>query len=221
MLSPFPPSFRDPAFPLPATAHSNPRSLDDRPPPWRGAEGVPAVYFTLGTVFNLESGDLFERVLAGLRELPIEVVATVGTQIEPAELGPLRRQRPASSSTSLSPPSCRAAAQSSRTAARARSSARWRTACRRCVLPMGADQPLNAARCEELGVAGGARRAHEPRRSRCAEAVTAVLSDPAYRSAAERIRDEIAALPGPEHAVTLLERLGAERRPAHGVNRTS
>ena len=77
---------------------------------------------------------------------------------------------------------------------------------------MGADQPLNAVRCRELGVArvldAVRATAQEVR-----EAVSAVLSDPAYRSAAERVRDEIAALPGPEHAVTLLERLVAERRP--------
>jgi UDP:flavonoid glycosyltransferase YjiC (YdhE family) len=62
-------------------------------PPLRGQPGAarrPAtVYFTLGTVFNLESGDLFERVLAGLAELEIDVVATVGAEIDPAELGPL------------------------------------------------------------------------------------------------------------------------------------
>ena len=46
------------------------------------------MYFTLGTVFNVESGDLFERVLAGLRELPINVIATVGREIDPAEFGP-------------------------------------------------------------------------------------------------------------------------------------
>jgi UDP:flavonoid glycosyltransferase YjiC (YdhE family) len=34
-----------------------------------------------------------------------------------------------------------------------------------------------------------------------------VLEDARYRDSAERIRDEIAALPGPEHAVTLLKRL--------------
>jgi UDP:flavonoid glycosyltransferase YjiC (YdhE family) len=39
------------------------------------------------------------------------------------------------------------------------------------------------------------------------EAVSAVLQDPAYRTAAERVREEIRALPGPEHAVRLLERL--------------
>jgi UDP:flavonoid glycosyltransferase YjiC (YdhE family) len=39
------------------------------------------------------------------------------------------------------------------------------------------------------------------------EAVSTVLDDPSYRAAAERIRDEIRALAGPEHAVRLLERL--------------
>ena len=45
------------------------------------------------------------------------------------------------------------------------------------------------------------------------DAVRTVLADPAYRRNAERLRDEIRALPGPEYAVTLLERLAAERRP--------
>jgi UDP:flavonoid glycosyltransferase YjiC (YdhE family) len=44
-------------------------------------------------------------------------------------------------------------------------------------------------------------------------ATSDVLADPTYRLNAERMRDEIAALPGPDHAVTLLERLVAERRP--------
>jgi hypothetical protein len=42
------------------------------------------------------------------------------------------------------------------------------------------------------------------------EAVAAVLAEPAYRQAAERMRDEIAALPEPAYTVTLLERLAAE-----------
>ncbi|MEZ4669729.1 MAG: hypothetical protein R3E39_17630 [Anaerolineae bacterium] len=76
VLSPFPPGFRDPAHPLPATAHSL------RPPAAERIAAKPAlewlsamphprtVYFTLGTIFNRESGDLFTRVLAGLRDLP-------------------------------------------------------------------------------------------------------------------------------------------------------
>ena len=39
------------------------------------------------------------------------------------------------------------------------------------------------------------------------EAVTAVLDEPSYRDSAERLRQEFAALPGPEFAVELLERL--------------
>jgi UDP:flavonoid glycosyltransferase YjiC (YdhE family) len=40
-------------------------------------------------------------------------------------------------------------------------------------------------------------------------AASDVLADPTYRLNAEQIRDEIAALPGPDHAVRLLERLAA------------
>jgi UDP:flavonoid glycosyltransferase YjiC (YdhE family) len=40
-----------------------------------------------------------------------------------------------------------------------------------------------------------------------------VLNDPTYRRAAERLRDEMAALPGPEYAIMLLERLAEEKRP--------
>ena len=93
VLSPFPLSYRDPAFPLPATAHAfRPLTLDatrnDPAPAWiTQLKGAPTVYFTLGTIFNLESGDLFARVLAGLRDLPINVIATVGNEIDPAEFG--------------------------------------------------------------------------------------------------------------------------------------
>ena len=40
-------------------------------------------------------------------------------------------------------------------------------------------------------------------------AVIEVLTDPSYRMAAERLRDDIAALPGPDHAVALLAALAA------------
>jgi hypothetical protein len=65
-LAPCPPSFRDPAFPLPATAVAIRPGGPGPPPPRRaGRRQRPLVFFTLGTVFNVESGDLFERVLAG------------------------------------------------------------------------------------------------------------------------------------------------------------
>ena len=52
------------------------------------------VYVTLGTVFNTGSGDLFERLLAGLAGVPAEVLVTVGRGIEPAELGAAARAHP-------------------------------------------------------------------------------------------------------------------------------
>jgi UDP:flavonoid glycosyltransferase YjiC (YdhE family) len=86
VLSPFPPSFRDPAFPLPETAHSfrpaAPDGAGSRTPlEWFGRlPQRPTIYLTLGTVFNVESGDLFQRVLQGIRMLPVNVIVTVGPQ---------------------------------------------------------------------------------------------------------------------------------------------
>ena len=84
------------------------------------------------------------------------------------------------------------------------------------LLPMGADQPLNAARCQALGVAD-VLDAVSATPETVRATVTRVLADAGYREAAERIRDEIAALPEPEYAVTLLDRLAAERAPFHAT----
>jgi UDP:flavonoid glycosyltransferase YjiC (YdhE family) len=78
------------------------------------------------------------------------------------------------------------------------------------LLPMGADQPLNAARCEELGIAR-VIDAHDATATTIREATESVLLDPGYRLRAARFRDELAALPGPAEAVVLLERLGPLR----------
>jgi hypothetical protein len=90
VLSPVPQRFRDPAWPLPATARLfRPEGAADGPgPAWlAGLPDGPMAYVTLGTVFNQESGDLFERILAGLRDLPLTVIVTVGRGIDPADLG--------------------------------------------------------------------------------------------------------------------------------------
>ena len=196
VLSPFPPSLRDPG---PAHCFRTDVGAVER------AGGPPTVYFTLGTVFNLESGDLFQRVLAGLRELDVDVVATVGRQIDPAELGPqtkrIRVERYLPHSTVL--PRCAAVVSHGGSGTVLGALAHGLPS---VLLPMGADQPLNAARCAELGVArvlDALRATPED----VAEAVSSVLAEPSYRAAAERVRDEIRALPGPEHAVGLLERL--------------
>ena len=93
VLAPCPPSFRDPRFPLPATGHCiRPGALDQpavEPFDWPGRRpDRPTVYVTLGTEFNLESGDLFWRLVAGLRRVEVNTLVTTGHDLDPAELGP-------------------------------------------------------------------------------------------------------------------------------------
>ena len=198
VLSPFPPSFRDPAFPLPATAHTI-RIIDPRP--HRGG----SIYFSLGTVFNTESGDLFTRVLAGLRELDRPVVVTVGRQIDPAELGPqpphVRVERFVPQAEVL--PECDLVVSHGGSGSVLGALAHGLPM---VLIPRGADPPNNARRCEELGVGRWLDPiAATPEDVR--EAAASVRADPSYRRAAEGLRDELAAQPGPEYAVELLTRL--------------
>ena len=201
VLAPLPPSYRDPAFPLPpATAYLRPFDV------LAGRHDGPAnVYVTLGTVFNLESGDLFARVLAGVVELHVEVTATVGTEIDPAELGPLpphvRIERFLPQAEIL--PRCSAVVSHGGSGSVLGALAHGLP---QVLIPMGADQPLNAARCEELGLAV-VLDPIEATPTSVRNAVSGVLAEPSYRIAAERLQAEFASLPGPEHAVELLGRL--------------
>lgn len=213
VLSPVPPSYRDPAFPLPATAHAirplaREFAADEAAPPWLAdLPDAPTVYFTLGTVFNTESGDLFSRVLTGLRDLPINLIVTLGRHIDPAEFGPqpanVHIERYVAQSLVLR--HCNAVVSHGGSGSVIGALAYGRPM---VLIPMGADQPLNAARCAELGVAR-VLDAVKATSENAREAVSTVLAEPTYRQAAERMRDEIAALPEPAHAVKLLEQLAA------------
>jgi UDP:flavonoid glycosyltransferase YjiC (YdhE family) len=80
------------------------------------------------------------------------------------------------------------------------------------LLPQGANQFHNAQACLDAGVARrllpGQVSADTVRRE-----MAAVLHDPELRGAARRVQAELAAMPGPERGVALLEQLAAERRP--------
>jgi len=202
ILSPFPPSLRDPAFPLPAGAVSLRPVLEPGPAPdWlERVDG--AVFFTLGTVFNLEAGDLFTRVLAGLRDVGVDVIVTVGHGIDPAELGPQPAHVHVEPFVSMASalPHCAAVVSHGGSGSVVAALAHGLPS---VLLPMGADQPGNAARCQALGAA----RVLDAVRSTPAdvrEAIGAVLTEPSYRQAASRLRLEIETLPGPDHAVALL-----------------
>lgn len=210
VLVPFPPSLPDPALPLPATARAfRPAGLDDEADAL--AEGVlpagdaPLVYFTLGTVYNMESGDLFARVIAGLWELPVRLVVTVGEHIDPAELGPqpdhVRVHRFIAQAGLL--PHCALVVAHGGSGSVIGALAQGLPM---VLSPMGADQLQNAARCVALGVAE-TLDAFTVTSDVARDTVATVLADARYRAAAERLRDEIANLPPAADAVPLLERL--------------
>lgn len=218
VLYPGPPSYRDPAQPLPDTGRAM-RPVLNPPPPgsapsWLGDlghDGRPVVYLTLGTVFHVESGDLFERAVSGLRELSVDLVVTVGDEIDPAELGPqpgnVRIERFIPQALVLPRADLVVSHGGSGSVIGALIHGRPMV-----LLAMGADQPLNGARVRALGLG----RVLDPiaaTPSDIRDAGAAVLADPASRAAAERLRDEITSLPGPDEAVRWVEAVATSGIP--------
>lgn len=204
VLAPFPAVYRDPGAPLPGAHHYRPG-----PAPARGDGGAPLVYVTLGTVFNVESGDLLARVVEGVRELPVEVVATVGPYVEPAELGP----QPQNVRVERYVPQAEVLARARAVVSHGGSGSVLGALAHglpMVLTPLGADQPFNAGRCEALGVAR-VLDAVEATPADVRDAVASVLAEPSYGAAAGRVADAFARLPGPDSAVARLERLAALR----------
>jgi UDP:flavonoid glycosyltransferase YjiC (YdhE family) len=200
-LSPFPAGIRDPAFPLPPNAHRY-RVQD----PVRAEPEKPTVYFTLGTIFNTESGDLFTRALAGLRELPADLVMTVGDMIDPADFGP----QPSHVRIERFIPQAELLPKVSLVVSHGGSGSlngSFAHGLPSVLVPMGADQLLNAARAEAVGAAK-VLHAVDARADEFRDAAAEVLAEPSYQQAAERLRAEIAAQPPAPYAVGLIEALG-------------
>ena len=208
-LSPFPPTFRAPESWRHGTEHAVrpplPRPPGPRPDWARVRPDAPVIYFTLGTEFGVESGDLYERVLTGLRALPVNLLMTVGSQIDPAEFGPqpdhVRIAQYVPQDEVL--PHCDVVVSHGGSGSVMGALAHGVPT---LLVPIGADQPMNAQRCVELGV-GQRLDAVTATAADVRAAVTELLAVPTYRQEAERLRTELAALPGPAHAAALLEQV--------------
>jgi MGT family glycosyltransferase len=216
LLLPVPLSFHDPALRLPPTAHFiRPRTFDrtgdDPVPDWLGAlPPQPTVYMTLGTVFNTRH-DLFETVIAALRDEPVNLIVTVGRDQDPNQFGPqpgnvhIERYIPHSDLLSRCDVMINMAGMNSvRTA--------FEHAVPLVLLPLVAEHRFNAERCAALGM-GLVLDAGDMRPNDVQTAVRRVLADPTYRENARRVRDELETMPGPEHAAQLLEQLYAHNAP--------
>jgi UDP:flavonoid glycosyltransferase YjiC (YdhE family) len=209
-LAPVPPGLRDPADPLPDTAVAvQPAILDDLAvgdrAPRLGRDARRSVYLTLGTIFAQESGDLFCRVLAGLAELDIDVLVTVGRELAPAELG----RQPAHIRVERFVPLPDALRGRDLVVSHAGSGTVVATVALglpSVLLPMGADQPWTADRCRALGVS----RVLDPLTCSSTEVTTTVLAlldDSPEQRQAQALAQQTAALPTTTDATDLLETL--------------
>lgn len=199
VLADCPPSFRSPDDPL-RLAPTYYRAQDV---PARERRERPGVLVTLGTIFNAGSGDLFERILDGLGDLDVDVVATVGRGIDPASLGP----RPLHVRVERFVPQAEVLPTVDLVVSHGGSGSLVATLTHglpSLLVPLGADQPHNASRAAALGVAerlDGATLTP----SDVADRAAALLADGPVRARCREVAAEVAALPDIDTAVAALK----------------
>jgi UDP:flavonoid glycosyltransferase YjiC (YdhE family) len=216
VLSPFPPSLNGSHGLRCPTMHSYraapfDRSGDEGAPEWPlPVPHAPLVYATLGTAVNTRT-EILGAFVEALRDERVNLVVTVGRDGDPDQFGP-------------QPPNVRVERYIPQTLLFPRCDlvishggsntmlAALTHGIPQVMVPITADQPENAERCTAAGVARVVPLA-EATAASVREAALAVLGDPSYRRSAERVRDEMAALAGPDEAVVLLERLARDKAP--------
>jgi MGT family glycosyltransferase len=217
VLMPFPPTLTAVGDPIAPTTHYV-RALPvdaghSALPAWMvGIGSRPLVYVSLGTVFNGPRGpEIFSKLLAGLRDVDAEVVLTVGRDLDPAAFGPQPAHIHLETFLPLGAllPRCSLVVFHGGSGTLVQAIAHGLPM---VILPLGADQPENAARCAELA-ASRTLEEHQLTPEHIREVVLDVLHTPSYRENAERLRAGFDRLPGPEFAVELLERLAKDRSP--------
>ena len=179
-----------------------------RGPPDLGA--APVVFVSLGTIVNRHTA-VFDTLIRALRDLPVQLIVTVGRDQDPQRFGPqppnvhIERYIP---QTQLFPRCDVVVTHGGSGTINAALSAGLPMV----IVPISADQPENAHRCAALGVAHVVPLETLSETSARA-AVVSVLGDGTCRAAAQRLAQRANERPGVDHAVDLLERLVAERQP--------
>ena len=165
------------------------------------SRSAPLVYVTFGTVFSNNAA--LSAVIDATGELSVRAVITVGPDGDPASLGP----QPANVHVARYIPQDQLLPHCAAVVSHAGSGtflAAVAAGLPQVCLPQAADQFLNAAACDRSGIGltvepGAATPEH------VTAALSRVLSDPAFRSAAERVSREIAAMPSPLDVAELLQ----------------
>ncbi len=174
------------------------------PPPGLDALAPPLVYVTLGTVFNDPEA---LRALVAALDGDVSALLTVGRDVDPAELGPtparVRVERFVPQAHVL--PLCAAVVAHGGSGTTLGALAHGLPL---VIVPWGADQFDNAARCEAAGVAV-VLPPGETRVDVLRAALRRVLDEPAFADAARAVQAEIAAMPTPEQVVGAIEAFAA------------
>ncbi|MET0863630.1 MAG: glycosyltransferase, partial [Nakamurella sp.] len=164
------------------------------------------IYLTLGTIMN-QRPDIFRSVLAGVRDLPLNVVATTGPGVDPADLGSQPRNVLVAQylPQALVLPHCTAII--SQAGAGTMLGALCYGLPQLC-LPQGTDQPHNAAALVASG-AGLALAPDDISPGSVGDSLRQLLADPAHRAAARSIQFEINNTPDADAVLPdLLAQLG-------------
>jgi UDP:flavonoid glycosyltransferase YjiC (YdhE family) len=161
----------------------------------------PLVHVTMGTTEVNRTPGLYETILAGLRDEPISLVVATGN--DPAALGPQPEHVRVESFVSHGAllPRCRAVVTHG---GHGTLMACFALGIPVVVVPINADQPRNAARCEALGV-GRAVPPGSRNPDAIRDALREVLTDERYAQRARGVGDEMAALPSYDDAVRAIE----------------
>lgn len=207
VLSDAAPCFRSPESPVQVhPVHYRPAALAPPRPTTKRTTGRTTgrrrVYVTLGTIFNKGSGDLFERLLAGLGELDVDVVATVGRDLDPDDLGP----QPAHVRVERFVPQAEVLPGVDLVVSHGGSGSLMAALAHglpSLLLPLGADQPHNASRAGQLGVAATLDAATATP-TEVARQARAALADDAMLRRCRAVAAEMHALPDVDAAVAVV-----------------
>jgi MGT family glycosyltransferase len=195
----------------PSTRPIRPDAADDTlasVPAWVAERERPRVCVTMGTM-PIAIQAVLPWIAGAFDGLDVEVVLTIGERTDPAMLGtpPANVRIAPYVPMSRLLPTCDAlvfhAGSGTMLAALA-------AGVPMVLLPVAADQPANAERCEAAGV-GVAIPADRQDAAAVRDAVGRVMTDDRFRLAAARVRDEVAAMPDPASVVPDLEAIVARR----------
>ena len=182
--------------------------LPARPlPDWWNGSVEPLVYVSFGSsaAGNGFFPDVYREAAAALAELPVRVLLTLGTEVEPADLGPVAANVHVESWVPQGAVMAHASAMVGHGGSGSTLAA-MAAGMPLAVVPLFADQPENADRVSELGA--GLRLDGT---AALADAVIELLEDPFYRTNARSVASEIEALAPVDAAVAVFEGLDEDQ----------